>query len=160
MRALGLSRLLAVAIIATLALSVLGAVSPAKAELARGSVMIHSRVCPLNLPAGSMLFDDCHSHPGPSGAEFTVDNRAPKAIGANGNVSFGRVTAGDHLVTLTADWQPNEFLGMRAFCSNSVGGSGVHEATILRGDQAQFWVRVGAGSQLTCDLYFIPSSGR
>jgi hypothetical protein len=91
MRALGLSRLLAVAIIATLALSVLGAASPASAAPARGSVMIHSRVCPLNLPAGSMLFDDCHSHPGPSGAEFTVDNRVPKAIGANGNVSFGRL---------------------------------------------------------------------
>jgi hypothetical protein len=74
MRALGLSRLLAVAIIATLAISVLGAASPATAASARGSVMIHSRVCPLNLPSGSMLFDDCHSHPGPSGAEFRVDN--------------------------------------------------------------------------------------
>jgi hypothetical protein len=160
MRAFGFARLLAIAVIAVTAISVIGSASPADAALARGSIMIHSRVCPLDLPPGSMLFDDCHSHPGPSGAEFTVDNRVPKAIAANGNVSFGRVTAGDHLITLTADWQPNEFLGMRAFCSNSVGGSGIHEATILRGDQAQFWVRVGAGSQLTCDVYFIPESGQ
>ena len=160
MRALGLTRLLAVAIIAVTALSVIGSASPAGAELARGSIMIHSRACPLNLPAGSMLFDACHPHPGPSGAQFTVDSRVPKNIAANGNVSFGSVTAGDHLVTLTSDFQPNEFLNVRAFCSNSVGGSGVHEATILQGDQAQFWVRVGAGSQLTCDVYFIPESGR
>jgi len=160
MRALGLSRLLAVAIIAVTALSVIGSASPAGAATGRGSIMIHSRACPLNLPAGSMLFDACHPHPGPSGAQFTVDSRVPKNIAANGNVSFGSVTAGDHLVTLTSDFQPNEFLNVRAFCSNSVGGSGVHEATILHGDQAQFWVRVGAGSQLTCDVYFIPESGR
>ena len=160
MRALGFSRLLAVAIIAITALSVIGSASPVGAQTARGSIMIHSRACPLNLPAGSMLFEACHPHPGPTGAQFTVDSRVPKNIGANGNVSFGRVTAGDHLITLTSDFQQNEFLTVRAFCSNSVGGSGIHEATILHGDQAQFWVRVGAGSQLTCDVYFIPESGR
>ena len=160
MRALGPSRLLAVAIIAITALSVVGSAAPASAQAARGSIMIHSRACPLNLPAGSMLFEACHPHPGPTGAQFTVDSRAPKNIGTNGNVSFGRVTAGDHLITLTSDFQPNEFLKVRAFCSNSVGGSGINEATILQGDQAQFWVRVGAGSQLTCDVYFIPESGR
>ena len=41
MRALGLTRLLAVAIIAVTALSVIGSASPAGAELARGSIMIH-----------------------------------------------------------------------------------------------------------------------
>ena len=160
MRTFGITRLFAVAIIAALALSVVGSTSPAQAELARGSVTIHSRICPLDLPEGSQLFTDCHPHPGPDGAEFTVDKRVPKAIRSNGNVSFGRVTAGDHLITLTADWQPNEFLGMRAFCSNVTLGSGPNEATILRGDQAQFWVRVGVGSQLICDVYFIPESGR
>ena len=160
MRTFGITRLFAVAIIAALALSVLGSTSPAQAELARGSVTIHSRICPLDLPDGAQLFNACHSEPGPDGAEFTVDKRVPKAIRSNGNVSFGRVTAGDHLITLTADWQPNEFLGMRAFCSNVTLGSGPNEATILRGDQAQFWVRVGAGSQLVCDVYFIPESGR
>jgi hypothetical protein len=160
MRTFGVTRLFAAAILVAFALSVLSSASSALAEPARGSVVIHARVCPLNLPAGSMLFDACHPHPGPDGAEFTVDKRVPKEIGANGNVSFGRVTAGDHLITLTADWQPNEFLGMRAFCSNVTLGSGPNEATILRGDQAQFWVRVGVGSQLICDVYFIPESGR
>lgn len=160
MRAFGIRHLLTFAIIAVFAASVVATTTPAKAELARGSVVIHSRVCPLNLPGDAMLFAACHPHPGPDDAAFTVDRRVPKGIRSNGNVSFGRVTAGDHLITLTADWQPNEFLEMRAFCSNVTLGSGPNEATILHGDQAQFWVRVGAGSQLICDVYFIPQSGR
>ena len=160
MRSLAIPRLIVIALIATFAISLVSAASPARAELARGSVVIHSRICPLHMPAGSMLFDLCHPHGGPSGAEFTVDHRVPKTINSSGNVSFGRVTAGDHLITLTSDFQPNEFLGMRAFCSNVTLGSGPNEATILRGDQAQFWVRVGIGSQLVCDVYFLPESGQ
>src|SRR4051794_18278544 len=111
----------------------------ASAADARGSIHLHARICPTSMPAGSLLFDQCHSHPGPAGAEFTVDNRQPKTINSTGNVSFGQTTAGDHLVTLTTDWQPNEFLGMRVFCSNLATGTGPNEATVLRGDQAQFW---------------------
>ena len=115
---------------------------------------------PLVLSAGAQLFRDCHPHPGPAGAEFTIDNRQPKGINASGNVSFGRATAGDHLVTLTSDFQPNEFLGLRAFCSKLASGTGPNEATILPGDQAQLGVRVAPGSMLVCDVYFIPISGR
>jgi hypothetical protein len=153
-------RLFSVAILAALALSVLGAASPAGAQSARGSIVIHPRICPLNMPAGSLLFDQCHDHPGPDGVEFTVDDRVPKGMDSHGNVSFGRVTAGDHLVTLTSDFQPNEFLKVRAFCSNVTLGSGPNEAFIRSGDQADFWVRVGVGSRLVCDVYFIPISGR
>ena len=160
MRSAACFRLFSVAILAALAISVLGATSPAGAELARGSIVIHSRICPLNMPAGSFLFDQCHHRPGPDGAEFTVDNRVPKAINEDGNVSFGGATAGDHLITLTSDFQPNEFLKMRAFCSNVTLGSGPNEAFIRSGDQADFWVRVGVGSKLVCDVYFIPISGR
>ncbi len=112
------------------------------------------------MPAGSNLFDQCHDTAGPEGAEFTIDNRQPKGIDSNGNVSFGRATAGDHLVTLTSDFQPNEFLKVRAFCSNLATGTGPNEATILYGDQAQFWVRVAPGSKLVCDVYFMPISGQ
>ena len=155
MRIVSLSRPFAVALIAVVVLSLMGSFSTAKADHMRGSIHIHARVCPLELPPNAQLFRDCHGHPGPSGAEFKIDNRQPKGIAANGNVSFGRVTAGDHLVTLTTGL-PSKYDSIRAFCSNSVGGSGVHEATILYSKTPQFWVRLAAGSRLTCDVYFIP----
>ena len=160
MRIVRFSRLVAVALLAVVAMSMMGAVSPVSAEHTRGSILIHARVCPLELPANAQLFRDCHGYPGPSGAAFKIDNRMSKGIASNGNVSFGRATAGDHLVTLTSDFQPNEFLRVRAFCSNLATGTGPNEATILYGDQAQFWVRVAPGSQLVCDVYFIPESGQ
>ncbi len=160
MRIVSLSRLFAVALVAVVAMSVLGTFSSAGAANPRGSIHIHARICPLELPANAQLFRDCHDFPGPEGAAFKIDNRQSKGIASNGNVSFGRVTAGDHLVTLTSDFQPNEFLQVRAFCSNSATGTGPNEATILYGDQAQFWVRVAPASRLTCDVYFIPESGR
>jgi hypothetical protein len=138
----------------------MSSVGSVSAEHTRGSIHIHARVCPLVLPANAQLFRDCHGFPGPSGAAFKIDSRQSKGIASNGNVSFGRVTAGDHLVTLTSDFQPNEFLRVRAFCSNLATGTGPNEATILYSDQAQFWVRVAPGSQLVCDVYFIPESGR
>ena len=124
----------------------------AGAQTARGSVHIHSRICD---ETAVQLFRDCHDNPGPAGATYTIDKRVPKAIDANGNVSFGQATAGDHLVKITSG-MPSEYSNIRAFCSNSVGGSGVHEATVVFGAAPQFWVRVGAGSRLTCDVYFIP----
>jgi hypothetical protein len=124
----------------------------ARAEEARGSVHIHSRICD---ETAVQLYADCHDNPGPAGATYTIDSRVPKAIDANGNVSFGRATAGDHLVKITSG-MPSTYSSIRAFCSNSVGGSGVREARVVFGAVPQFWVRVGAGSRLTCDVYFIP----
>jgi hypothetical protein len=160
MRIVKFSRLVAVALLAVVAMSMMGSFSPANAADPRGSIHLHARICPLELPANAQLFRDCHDHAGPDGASFKIDSRQSKDIDGNGNVSFGRVTAGDHLVTLTSDFQPNEFLRVRAFCSNLATGTGPNEATILHGDQAQFWVRVAPGSKLVCDVYFIPESGR
>jgi hypothetical protein len=42
------------------------------------------------------------------------------------------------------------------FCSTSSTGICVHVAIIPVLPNPQFWVRVGSGSPLTCDLYFIP----
>ena len=137
-----------------------GLLSGVSAEGARGSIHIHSRLCPNDVPPGANIFDACHDHPGPDGARFRVDNRRSKTINDDGNVSFGRVTAGDHLVWLTSDWQPNEFLHMKVWCDNSTTDTGPNQATILYGDQAHFWVRVAPGSRLTCDVYFISESGR
>src|SRR5215213_9905378 len=77
-----------------------------------------------------------------------------------GNVSFGQVTSGDHLVTLTASWQPNEFLRMKVYCTNTVTGSGPNEAPIIYGNQAKFWVWLAPSGKLVCDVYFLPESGQ
>ena len=153
-------RTLALVLVMIASAIVPGLLSPAGAHEPRGSIVIHSRVCPEDVPSGANVFDACHGNPGPEGAEFRVDNRQPKETNSSGNVSFGRVTAGDHLIYLTSDWQPNEFLGMRVWCDNSTTDTGPNEATILSGDQVHFWVRVAPGSRLTCDVYFYPESGR
>lgn len=154
-----LSRLGAVALIVAIAVSLFAAASPASAA-ARGSITIHSRICPTTMPAGSNIFDQCHGRPGPEGARFKIDNRQSKDINASGNVSFGQVTSGDHRVVLTSDFQPNEFLHVRAFCTNTVTGSGPHETPVRSGNQAYFWVWLAPGGKLVCDVYFIPESGR
>jgi hypothetical protein len=153
------SRLVAVALMFAFALTLIGPASSADAA-ARGSIHLHSRICPTSMPAGSNIYDQCHHRPGPEGARFKIDSRQSKDINASGNVSFGSVTAGDHLVVLTSDFQPNEFLHLRAFCTNLGTGSGPNEAPIHFGNQASFWVYVAPGSQLVCDVYFLPESGQ
>ena len=152
---LELRRFRSVMIAAVMALAVvLPALTAPSATAAKpGTVAIHSRHCQVD---AKQLYDDCHGNPGPSGAVYTIDNRVPKAIDGSGNVSFGGAAAGDHLVTLTSGFDSGAYSHLRAFCSNSVGGSGVHEATILYSNTPQFWVRLAAGSRLTCDVYFIP----
>lgn len=144
-----------VAVMVLVALAVAAPVmsTPSAAQTARGTVAIHSRACDADAVD---LFDDCHGLAGPTGAVYTVDSRVPKPIASNGNVSFGGVTAGDHLVTLTSGFDSGAYSSVRAFCSNSATGAGPNEATILYSDTPQFWVRVAPGSRLTCDVYFIP----
>ena len=151
MRALRLLRPYVIVMMLALMVAIPVMTQPAGAATGRGTVAIHSRICGDD---ATQLFDDCHGNPGPAGAMYKIDNRVPKPI-VGGNVSFGRAFAGDHLVTLTSGL-PSRYSSMRAFCSNSVGGSGVNEATILYSDTPQFWVRLAAGSRLTCDVYFIP----
>jgi hypothetical protein len=153
-------RLIAVTLLVVFAMSLLAIGSPARAADTRGSITLHSRICPTSMPSGSNIFDQCHHRPGPEGAKFKIDNRQSKSINASGNVSFGQVTTGDHLVTLTADWQPNEFLGMKVYCTNTVTGSGPNEAPIIYGNQAKFWVWLAPNGKLVCDVYFLPESGR
>jgi len=153
------SRSFAVALLALVALSMFSG-GPSAAAATRGSITIHSRICPTTISTGSDIFALCHGHAGPDDASFKIDSRQSKSINASGNVSFGQVTAGDHKVVLTADWQPNEFLGMRVFCSNLVTGSGPNQASITYGNQASFWVYLAPGGKLVCDVYFLPESGR
>lgn len=146
-----------------LAVAILPGLTSTAGAAARGSIVIHPRLCPFDLAPVDGLFDACHGTPGPDDVTFTVDHRRDKAMDVRGNVRFGQVTAGDHLVVLTTDYQPNEFLQLKAFCSNvnpTTGTTGPNEATIRSTDQASFYVRVGAGSQLVCDVYFLRESGR
>jgi hypothetical protein len=146
-------RSVTIAAIMALAVVLPALTAPAATAASTGTVAIHSRHCQVD---AKQLYDDCHGNPGPAGAVYTIDNRVPKAIDGSGNVSFGGAAAGDHLVTLTSGFDSGAYSHLRAFCSNSVGGSGVHEATILYSNTPQFWVRLAAGSRLTCDVYFIP----
>jgi hypothetical protein len=131
----------------------LAAPMSSSAETARGSIMIHARLC----PAGALqLFRDCHDAPGPIGIMYTVDSRTPKATDPLGNVSFGRVTAGDHLIRVASGFAPAAYSRVAGFCSNSTTGIYPHVAIITFQPNPQFWVRVGSGSRLTCDLYYIP----
>jgi hypothetical protein len=152
---LELRRFRSVTIAAIMALAIVlpALTAPSATAASTGTVAIHSRHCQVD---AKQLYDDCHGNPGPAGAVYTIDNRVPKAIDGSGNVSFGGAEAGDHLVTLTSGFDSGAYSHLRAFCSNSVGGSGVHEATILYSNTPQFWVRLAAGSRLTCDVYFIP----
>ncbi len=146
MRSTGIAVLLA----ALVAIPLLGATS---SSAARGGIIIHSRACEVD---AVNLYDDCHDLAGPTGATYTVDNRVPKAINGSGNVSFGSVLPGDHLMTLTSGFDSGAYSSMRVFCTNSKNGGGPNEATVLYSNTPQFWVRVGDGSTLTCDVYFIP----
>jgi hypothetical protein len=118
-----------------------------------GTIAIHSRVCDADAVD---LYADCHPNPGPTGAIYTVDSRTPKGISGTGLASFGGLKAGDHLVTLTSGYDSGAYHSVRAFCTNSVNGGGPNEAVVLQSNTPQFWVRLGAGSRLTCDVYFIP----
>ena len=146
-----------------LAMTVLPGLTSSAAAADRGGIVIHPRLCPFDLGPGDSLFEECHDSVGPDDVTFKVDNRREKGLDRYGNVSFGSVTAGDHLITMTTDYQPNEFLQLRALCSNInpiSGTTGPNEATIRTTEQASFYVRVGAGSKLVCDVYFIRESGR
>jgi hypothetical protein len=157
MRTSRLSRLIPMVLVALCAFAIAGGPSTASAA-ARGSVTIHARTCPTDMAANADIFDTCHGNPAPDGARFKIDHRQSKYTNGAGNVSFGSATAGDHLVVLTSDWQPNEFLGMVAYCSNLGTGSGPNQATIHYGNQASFWVYVAPGSKLVCDVYFLPEN--
>ena len=146
-------RSVAIAAIMALAVVLPAIAAPSATAATTGTIAIHSRHCEVD---AKQLYADCHGNPGPAGAVYTIDSRVPKAIDGSGNVSFGGAAAGDHLVTLTSGFDSGAYSHLRAFCSNSVGGSGVHEATILYSNTPQFWVRLAAGSRMTCDVYFIP----
>jgi hypothetical protein len=130
--------------------------APAEATHGRGTIVIHSRLCPLD---AVQLFRDCHGNPGPFGARYTVDQRVPKNIAIDtGNVSFGGVRAGDHLVRIMSGF-PAAYSHLRVFCSNTATGTGPNEATVrFSGGDAipEFWVRLAPDSRLICDVYFVP----
>ena len=148
-----ITQLFAAGLISMMILSLTGMGFTPSSAAERGSVHIHSRACDVD---AVNLYDDCHDLGGPTGSVYTVDSRVPKAIDGSGNVSFGQVTAGDHLITLTSGFDSGAYSAIRAFCSNITLGSGPNEATILYSETPQFWARVGDGSQLVCDVYFIP----
>lgn len=119
------------------------------------TLTLHVRLCPLGQPTTD-LFTDCHPYPAPRGDRFDVEGGGSKKIGLDGNTSFGGLSAGTHLVKQTGGQFANEFLHERVFCSTN--GGAANEIDVVPG--GDFWVSLTAGQKTTCDIYFIPESGR
>jgi len=143
-----------IALIAIVAVGVLAFAAPTSA--ASTSVTIHARICPGS--GVTDLFTDCHPHP-VTNAAFRLDHRTSMWTNSRGNVTFNAVTAGSHIVALTAGNQPNEFLHLRAFCSDSNTGAKAVEVAVRSTSQASFRVSVATGQAIVCDVYWIPESG-
>jgi hypothetical protein len=144
-----------VATVAMLAFGVLAFAAPANA--ASTSVTIHARICPVS--GVTDYFKDCHPNP-VTNAAFRLDHSGSKWVNGSGNVTFSNVSAGSHIVALTSGDQPNEFLHLRAYCSDSNTGSAAIEVTVRSTSQASFRVPVKTGQAVVCDVYWIPESGQ
>lgn len=142
-------------LIAILAFGVMALASPASA--ASTTVTIHARICPAH--GVTDLFKDCHSH-AVTNASFRLDHSGSKHVNNKGNVTFSNVAAGSHIVALTGGDQPNEFLHLRAFCSDSNTGGTAVEYKVRSTTQASFRISVKTGQALVCDVYWIPESGQ
>jgi hypothetical protein len=147
-------RLGLVSLLAVIALGVMAFAAPASASTT--SVTIHARICPSS--GVTDYFTDCHPNP-VTNAAFRLDHRTSRFVnGATGNLTFHDVTAGSHIVALTAGDQPNEFLHLRAYCSDANTGSPAVEETVHSTSQASFRVSVSTGQRIVCDVYWIPES--
>jgi hypothetical protein len=144
------------ALIAVLTLSLLVSVAPAAAANT-ASVTVHARICPI----GQLndLFTDCHGNPMTDQA-FRLGSRTSKLVNSRGNVTFNEVAPGSYVVALTSGDQPNEFLHLRAFCSDSNVGGPATEVLVRSTAQASFRVNVIAGQAIVCDVYYLPESGQ
>jgi hypothetical protein len=149
-------RSILVTLIALLAFGSLLSAAPTSAA-DTSSVTVHARICPLG-PLTD-FFTDCHHRPMTNQA-FRLDARTSKFVNSRGNVTFNQVFPGSYVVALTAGNQPNEFLHLRAFCSDSNVGGPAKEVTVRSTAQASFRVNVGFGQAIVCDLYYLPESGQ
>lgn len=149
-------RSILLALIASLAFGSFVAVAPASATHT-ASLTIHARICPIgNL---TDLFTDCHDNPMTDQA-FRISGRSSKWVNAQGNVAFHAIVPGSYVVALSAGDQPNEFLRLRAFCSDQNGSRAVTEYRVRSTAQASFRLPVLAGQAIVCDVYWIPESGQ
>lgn len=153
--ALHILRRAALAIV-LLTLAVLPGVAPAVAATGRGTVVIHARACSTEELAGpGSFFEACHDNPLVD-LRFALDTRQPKATDANGNVSFKRALPGDHKVTLVEPILTSELASARAFCSNTIAGTGPTEATVYEvGGQGVFYTYLRPHDRLVCDVYVL-----
>lgn len=154
------SRTLIVSLLAAVAIMLGVASAPASAATYNASVTIHARLCPTGGPTTD-IFTDCHPHPAFAGTAFMINGHGSRAINSSGNVTFSYLGAATRTVTQTAGYQPNEFLKVRVFCSAD-GGRAVELPVTANSSapNAHFSFYLNAGSQVTCDYYFIPESGK
>lgn len=143
-------------LVAVLALGSLVSVAPATAA-DTSSITIHARIC----PTGPLtdLFTDCHDNPMTDQA-FRLGSRTSKFVNSRGNVAFNQVSPGSYVVALSAGDQPNEFLTLRAFCSDQNKHGVAKEYRVRSTAQASFRINVTSGQRIICDVYWIPESGQ
>ena len=135
-------------------------VAPASAASYNSSVTIHARLCPTGGPTHD-IFTDCHPHAAWAGTAYKINNHGSKTINGSGNLTFSSLGAGNRTITQTGGYESNEFLKVRAFCSAD-GGAAVEVPVKSNSAEprAHFSFFLQANSHVTCDVYFIPESGR
>jgi hypothetical protein len=132
--------------------------APAPASAATGSITLHVRLCPTGQPTTD-IFVDCHSHPAPDGTAFRINGHGSKIVNSSGNIKFSNLTGGTRTITDTGILQPNEFLGLRVWCSATGSDHPAVEVPVQFGPQTSFRYRLATGAQAICDVYFIPEGG-
>jgi hypothetical protein len=150
------ARTILVALIAVLAFGAFVAAQPAAAA-GTSSVTVHARLCPTG-PLND-FFTDCHGNAMTDQA-FRITGRTSQWVNASGNVTFNQVDSGSYVVALSSGDQPNEFLQLRAYCSDSNVGGPAWEVPVRSTAQASFRIWVDPGQAIVCDVYYIPESAQ
>ena len=134
--------------IVLLTVTVLPGLSSTAGADRRGTIVSHARYCHPGADDGNIV-EECHDNR-VIAADFKDDNRRSKPTALNGNVSFKRVVAGDHLITLTDAVEAGRSTSYKASCSNVLAGTGHDEAVVRMSESPDFYVRLGAGDRLVC----------
>ena len=153
-------RTLLVSSLAAVAVLLEVAAAPISAATYTSTVTIHARLCPTGGPSTD-IFTGCHPYKAWSGTAYKINHHGSKVVDGSGNLTFSGLGAATRTVTQTAGYQPNEFLKVRAFCSADGGdATEVPVEANSANPNARFSFALGANSDVTCDVYFIPESGK
>jgi hypothetical protein len=136
-----------------LLLTTLLAVTGSAVAANTATITLHSRVCPAGQPTTD-IFKDCHSHLPTQTTSYSFDNGTAREVGADGNLSVTKLTAGKHTI-VQQEGVPLDFAHLRVFCSDTTVGTAAKEVTV---NSNRFTVPAVAGDEVVCDVYTIPEN--